>query len=160
MSATEFSVPIDQRYFEDYIPGSAHEYGPINVSEAEIIAFAKKFDPQYIHTDPQRAAAGLFGGIIASGWHTVGLVMRLYSENYISARAASAPPEVDELRWIKPVRPGDSLSIRVTVIESRRSQSNPQIGMIRVLVEVFNERRELVMTLKPMNLLRCRTPLR
>lgn len=157
MSATEFSVPINERYFEDYIPGSVYAYGPITVSEAEIIDFAKKFDTQPIHTDPQRAAAGPFSGIIASGWHTASLMMRLYSDNFISSVAAIASPGVDELRWIKPVRPGDSLSIRITVIESRRSQSKPHIGMVRVLVEVFNQHQELVMTLKPMNLLRCRT---
>jgi acyl dehydratase len=156
MSADQFSVPIDQRYFEDYIPGSAYEYGPISVSEAEIIEFAEKFDTQYIHTDREKAAQGPFGGLIASGWHTASLMMRLYSDHFISSVAAIASPGVDELRWIKPVRPGDSLRIRVTVIESRRSQSKPQIGMVRVLVEVFNQQDEIVMTLKPMNLLRCR----
>src|SRR5579884_2479660 len=145
MSASEFSVPLDKRYFEDYVSGSVYEYGPIAVSEAEIINFAKKFDPQYIHTDPQRAAAGLFGGLIASGWHTASLTMRLFSNNCIPAVAALAPPSVDELRWSKPVRPGDSLSIRVTVIEARRSQSKPHIGMVRVLVEVFNQHKEIVM---------------
>jgi len=156
MSANEFAVPLDQRYFEDYVPGSSYEYGPITVSEAEIIDFAKKFDTQYIHTDRQKAAQGPFGGLIASGWHTASLMMRLYSDNYISSVAAIASPGVDELRWIKPVRPGDSLSIRVTVLEARRSQSKPQMGMVRVSVEVFNQRKEIVMTLKPMNLLRCR----
>jgi acyl dehydratase len=157
MSANEFAVPIDQRYFEDYVPGSSYEYGPISVSEAEIIDFAKKFDTQYIHTDPQKAAQGPFGGLIASGWHTASLMMRLYSDNYISSVAAIASPGVDELRWIKPVRPGDSLSIRVTALEAQRSQSKPQMGMVRVFVEVFNQQKEIVMTLKPMNLLRCRT---
>ncbi|HWF37748.1 MAG TPA: MaoC family dehydratase [Candidatus Acidoferrales bacterium] len=157
MSADQFTVPIDQRHFEDYVPGSIHEYGPIAVSEAEIIDFAKKFDTQYIHTDPEKAAKGPFGGLIASGWHTASLMMRLYSDNFISSVAAIASPGVDELRWIKPVRPDDSLSIRITVLESRRSQSKPHIGMVRVLVEVFNQHKELVMTLKPMNLLRCRT---
>lgn len=156
MSANEFTVPIDQRCFEDYVPGSVHEYGPVTVSEAEIIGFAEKFDPQYIHTDPQKAARGLFGGLIASGWHTASLVMRLCSDNYIPSVAAIAPPEVDELRWIKPVRPGDSLSIRVTVLEARRSQSKPDIGRVGVFIEVFNQQKEIVMTLKQTNLLRCR----
>ena len=156
MSASEFTVSIDQRYFEDYVPGSVHEYGPVTVSEAEIIDFAKKFDAQPIHTDPQRAAAGPFGGLIASGWHTASLMMRLYSDKYVSRVAAIAPPEVDELRWTKPVRPGASLSLRITVMESTRSQSNLSIGTVRALVEVFNQHREIVMSMKARNLLRCR----
>jgi acyl dehydratase len=157
MAGDTFTVPIDERYFEDYIPGKVYEYGPISVTEAEIIAFAKKYDAQPIHTDPQAAAKRHFGGLISSGWHTAALVMCLYSDNFISSVAAIASPGVDELRWIKPVRPGDSLSIRATVLESRRSESKPQIGMIRVLIEVMNQDNELVMSVKPMNLLRCRT---
>jgi acyl dehydratase len=157
MAADTFTVPINERYFEDYIPGKAYEYGPISVSESEIVDFAKKYDTQPIHTDPQAAAKRHFGGLIASGWHTSALMMRLYSDNFISSVAAIASPGVDELRWIKPVRPGDSLSIRVTVLDSRRSQSKPQLGMVRVLIEVMNQNNELVMSLKPMNLLRCRT---
>ena len=153
----EFSVPIDDRYFEDYVPGSVFEYGPIPVSEAEIVDFAKKFDPQAIHTSPEKAASGPFGGLIASGWHTAGLMMRLYADNFLSTVAAIASPGVDELRWLKPVRPGDSLRIRVSVLDSRRSTSNPDRGMVRVLVEVLNQEQDLVMSVKTMNLLRCRT---
>ncbi len=156
MSANEFAVAIDQRCFEDYVPGGIHEYGPVIVTEAEIIHFAEKFDPQYIHTDPQKAARGLFGGLIASGWHTASLVMRLCSDNFIPSVATIAPAEVDELRWIKPVRPGDSLSIRVTVLEARRMESKPQIGRVGVFIEVFNQHQEIVMTLKQTNLLRSR----
>jgi acyl dehydratase len=157
MPADSFTVPIHDRHFEDYIPGKIYEYGLISVSEAEIIDFAKKYDTQPIHTDPEAASKRHFGGLIASGWHTAALMMRLYSDNFISSVAAIASPGVDELRWIKPVRPGDSLSIRVTVLESRRSQSKPHLGMVRVLIEVMNQNDELVMSLKPMNLLRCRT---
>jgi acyl dehydratase len=152
----EFSVPINDRYFEDYISGSVFEYGPIAVTEAEIIDFAQKFDPQDIHTNPEKAARGPFGGLIASGWHTCGLMMRLYADNFVSSVAAIASPGVDELRWLKPVRPGDSLHIRVSVLDSRRSASKPDRGMVRVLVEVLNQKQELVMSVKPMNLIRCR----
>jgi acyl dehydratase len=152
----EFSVPIHDRYFEDYVPGSVFEYGPIPVTESEVIDFAGKFDPQDIHTDPTKAASGPFGGLIASGWHTCGLMMRLYADNFLSSVAAIASPGVDELRWLKPVRPGDSLSIRVSVLDSRRSASKPDRGMVRVLVEVLNQKQELVLSVKTMNLLRCR----
>lgn len=157
MSAPQFAVPINERYFEDYVPGVTYEYGPIAVTEEEVVEFAKKYDPQYIHTDREKAAAGPFGGLIASGWHTAALMMRLYADNFISSVAAIASPGLDELRWLKPVRPGDSLWIRVMVIEARRSRSKPHLGMIRTLVEVLNQNREVVMTLKTMSLLRCRT---
>lgn len=157
MSASQFPVPINDRYFEDYLPGSTYEYGPISVSEADIIEFAKKFDPQDIHTNPEKAGQGPFGGLIASGWHTGSLMMRLFVDNYISSVAAIASPGVDELRWTKPVRPGDSLWIRVAVIDSRRSQSKPHLGIVRVQVEVINQHREAVMSLKSANLLKCRT---
>ena len=156
MTTSPFAVPIHERYFEDYVPGSIYEYGPISVSQEEIIKFAKKFDPQYIHTNPEKAALGPFGGLIASGWHTAGLMMRLFVDNFISSVAAIASPGVDELRWLKPVRPGDLLWIRVSVIESRRSQSKPHLGIVRVLVEVINQHKELVMSLRSANLLKSR----
>jgi acyl dehydratase len=156
MSLAEFSVPIDERYFEDYIPGPVYEFGPISVSEAEIIDFAKKFDPQYIHIDPEKAARGPFGGLIASGWHTSSLMMRLYVDHYLSSVASNASPGIDELRWTKPVRPGDSLWIRVTALDARPSRSKPDLGVVRVFVEVLNQNRETVMTVKTVNLFRRR----
>ncbi|MEP6997272.1 MAG: MaoC family dehydratase [Betaproteobacteria bacterium] len=156
MSAPDFAVPIDQRYFEDYAVGSAYEYGAVAVEEAEAIAFARSFDPQPIHVDPVAAAHGPFGGLIASGWHTTALMMRLFVAHYLSSVASLASPGVDDLRWLKPVRPGDTLRIRVTVTEARRSQSKPDRGMVRTLIEVINQRGETVSTLKAMNLLRCR----
>jgi acyl dehydratase len=155
MSA-ELSVPANQRFFEDYEPGPVYEFGPIEVTEAEVIGFAKKFDPQYIHTDPEKAARGPFGGIIASGWHTSSLMMRLYVDHYLSSVASMASPGIDELRWIKPVRPGDSLWIRVTALDARPSKSKPDVGVVRVFVEVLNQNRETVMTVNTVNLFRRR----
>jgi acyl dehydratase len=156
MNTTDFSVPITERYFEDYIPGSAFEFGTISVEEAEIIDFAKRFDPQDMHVDAESAARGPFGGLIASGWHTAGLAMRLLVDHYVSKVASLASPGVDEVRWTRPVRPRDSLRIRVSVLEARRSQSKPDRGLVRTLVEVFNQNREVVMSFKAMNILRCR----
>src|SRR5436305_13390970 len=113
---------MDDRHFEDYVPGATARYGPIAMSQAEIIEYAQRFDPQPIHTDPVAAAAGAFGGLIASGWHTVGVVMRVLVENYLARGAALASPGVDELRWVKPVRPGDLLHARVTVLSATRSR--------------------------------------
>jgi len=151
-------VPIDQRYFEDYHPGSVHEYGTIAVDEAEIIAFERKFDPQDFHVDPEAAARGPFGGLIASGWHTASLMMRLLADHYLSKVASLGSPGIDELRWTQPVRPGDALSIRVTVLDAKRSRSKPDRGIVQTSIEVLNQRGEIVATMKAINLLRCRSP--
>lgn len=156
MQNTKFSVPIENRYFEDYITGSVHEFGPIMVEEKEIIAFAKRFDPQVLHTDPDAAKDTVFGGLIASGWHTAVLMMRLFVDHYLSHVASLGSPGVDELRWLKPVRPGDEISICVTVLETKRSRSKPDQGIVHSFIEVTNQHREVVMNLKAMNLLRCR----
>src|SRR3984893_6503410 len=156
MNTTDFSVPITERYFEDYIPGSAFEFGTIFVEEAEIIDFAKRFDPQDMHVDAETAARGPFGGLIASGWHTAGLAMRWLVDNYVSKVASLASPGVDELRWPRPVRPGDDLRIRVSVLEVRPSRSQPDRGIVRSLVEVLNQDQDVVMSLKAINILRCR----
>ena len=122
MNGHRFAVPPDDRYFEDYIPGHVYELGTVTVSEAAIIDFARQFDPQYFHIDPELAKASRFGGIIASGWHTSSLVMRLYVDHFLSHVASLASPGVDEIRWPNPVRPGDTLSVRVTILEARPSR--------------------------------------
>jgi acyl dehydratase len=157
MTMTRFAAPIDQRYFEDYVPGSIFEYGEISLSADEIVEFARRFDPQPIHTDPEAAKRGPFKGLIASGWHTAGVMMRLLADHYISRVAGMASPGVDEIRWLIPVRAGDTLSIRVTVLETKRSRSKPDRGIVRSLVEVLNQDRQVVMSLKPLSIVRCRT---
>ncbi|MFQ5856733.1 MAG: MaoC family dehydratase [Anaerolineae bacterium] len=156
MSNSTFTVPVENRYFEDYVTGSVHDFGPIAVEEAEVIAFARRFDPQDFHIDPEAAKRTMFGGLIASGWHTAGLMMRLYVDHYLSKVASLGSPGVDELRWIKPVRPGDELSIRVTILETRRSRSRPDRGIVRSFIEVMNQNDDVVMSVKAVNLLLCR----
>lgn len=151
-----FGTPIDERYFEDYVTGRVHEFGSIQVAEAEVVEFARRYDPQPFHADPEAAKRTPFGGLIASGWHTAGLMMRLVVDHYLSHVASLASPGVDELRWTQPVRPGDTLSVRATVLEARRSQSKPDRGIIRTLFEVLNQRGEVVMSAKAMNVLRTR----
>lgn len=145
------------RYFEDYPVGAVFECGAITVDEAEAIAFATRFDPQPMHTDPVAAAAGPFGGLIASGWHTAALMMRLLATQFLSPASSLASPGIDELRWHRPVRPGDVLSLRVTVQDAYPSRSRPDRGMIRCLIEVLNQSGEVVMSLRPMNLVRRRS---
>src|ERR1700730_2765141 len=156
MTTTNFATPVNQRYFEDYVSGSTFEYGQISLSADEIIEFAKRFDPQPIHTDPEVAERGPFKGLIASGWHTAGVMRRLLADHFISHVASMASPGVDEIRWMIPVRPGDTLSIRVTVLETKRSRSKPDRGTVRSLVEVMNQNGEVVMSLKPLSIVRCR----
>lgn len=156
MHNTTFRVPIENRYFEDYVTGSVHEFGPIIVEEKEIIAFARRFDPQILHTDSDAAKDTVFGGLIASGWHTAALMMRLFVDYYLSQVASLGSPGVDELRWLKPVRPDDEISIRVTVLETKRSNSKADRGIVRSFIEAMNQDREIVMSLKAVNFLLCR----
>ena len=149
-------MPEDDRYFEDYLPGSVFEYGEIRVEEAEIVEFARRYDPQLIHIDRDAAASGPFGGLIASGWHTATIMMRLLVDRFLPKAASLGSPGIDELRWIRPVRPGDVLRLRVSILEARRSRSKPNRGMVRTLVEVLNQNAQVVMSLKPVNLIRCR----
>ena len=148
-----FTHAIEDRYLEDYVPGAVHEFGSIAVEEDEIIAFAQRFDPQPFHTDPRAAEQSVFGGLIASGWFTSSLMMRLFVDHYLSRVASLSSPGVDELRWLKPVRPGDVLSLRITVMEVKRSRSKPDRGVLRSYIEVLNQSHEVVMTMKALNLL-------
>lgn len=159
LSRSDFAVPSDQRWFEDFVPGAVYEFGHMEVDEAEIVEFARRFDPQPMHIDAQTAALGPFEGLIASGWQTAGLMMRMFVENFLPGHASLASPGIDELRWPHPVRPGDVLHLRVTVIEATRSRSKPDRGMLRTFIEVLNQNSDVVMTLKPMNLVRCRSPI-
>jgi acyl dehydratase len=158
MTTAEFAVPIEERYFEDYLPGSVYEYGSVTVTEPEIIEFAKRFDPQAMHIDPQQAAQGRYGGIIASGWHTVGLAMRMFVDHYLSKVASLASPGVDEIRWPNPVRPGDTLRLRVSILEARPSRSKPDRGVVRTLIEAVNQNDELVLSMIGMSILGRRHP--
>ncbi len=149
---------MSERYFEDYPVGAVFEGGAVAVSESDILEFARRYDPQTMHTEPAAAAHGYFGGLIASGWHTAALMMRLFAAHFLSPASSLASPGIDELRWLKPVRPGDVLRIRVSVLDATRSRSRPDRGMVRTLVEVFNQSGEVVMSLKAMNILLCRSP--
>ena len=146
-----------ERFFEDYVPGAVFEYGEIRVDETEILEFARRFDPQDMHVDPEAARHGRFGGLIASGWHSAAMMMRLVAENFLPKKASLGSPGIDELRWLRPVRPGDVLRLRVTVLEATRSRSRPDRGVVRSLMEVLNQDGEVVMSLKPMNIIASRS---
>jgi acyl dehydratase len=150
-------VPAEDRYFEDYVPGDVFEYGEIQVSEADIIEFARRFDPRTMHIDLEAAAHGPFGGLIASGWHTTAMMMRVVVDHFLPKHASLGSPGIDELRWLRPVRPGDVLRVRVTVLEVTRSRSKPDRGVVRSFMEVLNQRGEVAMSLKAMNMIGCRS---
>jgi acyl dehydratase len=156
MTNSSFTVSPDNRYFQDYVAGAVHEFGPIAVEEKDVLNFGQRFVPLPYHVDKEAAKKSIYGGLIASGWHTAALMMRLYTDNYLSRVANLGSPGCDELRWTKPVFPGDELSIRVTVLDTRRSDSKPDRGIVRSFVEVLNQNREVVMTVKMVNFVRSR----
>jgi acyl dehydratase len=143
-------------YLEDFEPGSVHAAGSVQVSEDEILAFARRYDPQPFHVDADAARASIYGGLIASGWQTVALTMRLLVDNVFSEAASMGSPGVDEIRWPRPVRPGDTLSPRVTVLETRVSRSRPDRGILRFRVDVDNQDGEPVMSMAGASFVGCR----
>ena len=142
------------RFFDDYAPGTTYDCGSVGVDQADIISFAKEFDPQPFHVDPVAAASGPFGGLIASGWHTAALSMRLVVDKFLSAEASLGSAGLDELRWPYPVRPGDTLRVRVTVLEARRSLSKPDRGIVKSLIEAVNQDGQTVMRATGINFIR------
>jgi acyl dehydratase len=146
------------RYFEDYVPGLTVDCGSFTVDEAQVIEFAQQYDPQPFHVDPDAAARGPFGGIIASGWQTTSLMMRNVVEHYISAESSLGAAGIDEIRWPRPVRPGDTLRVSATVVEARRSQSKPDRGIVKSRMELVNSDGKTAMTLIAINLVLARAP--
>lgn len=144
------------QYFEDIVVGASRDTGSHTFTQDAIIAFAKQFDPQPFHIDPEAAKDSNFGGIIASGWHTAATVMRLLVDSAIDLEASLGSPGFDDLSWLKPVRPGDTIRARLTCIEKTPSKSRPGIGSARFLVEVFNQKDELVMKFISIGLMRFR----
>ena len=155
-----FGRPLEERFFEDYEPGLAVEYGSYRVTVEEILDFARRFDPHDMHADPDLARNSPLGELIASGWHTTAMMMRIMVGSYLNHRASIASPGVDELRWLLPVRPDDRLDARFAVLDARPSTSRPDRGVVRTRIELLNQDRDLVMTQIMTNLIlrRERTP--
>lgn len=148
----EFDAPVDDRYFEDYEAGRRYRFGTESVDHDEIVAYGHRYDPQSIHTDAEAAAAGPFGGLIASGWQTAGLMMRLFADYYLTSVASLASPGIDELRWVRPVRPGDRLDIVCETVETRASRSKPDRGIVITDVTMLDGDDQTVLTLRAMNM--------
>ena len=124
--------------FSEFHTGQVLHAGPYSVSEAEVLDFAKLWDPQWFHTDPEAAARGPFDGLIASGWHTCGIAMRLAADAFLAGSESYASPGLAYIKWPHPVRPNDVLRLQVTVLESRISQSNPSLGILRWRWQLHN----------------------
>jgi len=135
------------KYVEDFPVGVRRQIGSRTVDEAEVIRFAKEFDPQPFHIDKEAAAAGFYGGIIASGWHTCSMTMRLMVDGYLSDSAALGSPGIDELRWLRPVRPGDTLTVYSTVAGVKVSTTKPDRAVMTTKTEVENQNGEVVLTM-------------
>jgi acyl dehydratase len=138
------------RYLEDLSAGELHTTGSVEVNEAEIVAFAARYDPQPMHTDPQAAVRGPFGGLIASGWHTAAMVMRLFVDSHLLGDAPVLGLGVDELRWPKPVRPGDIIQAEMEIVSVTPSQSRPDHGTVRIKITARNQHGEIVFVMTPM----------
>ena len=135
-------------WWEDFKVGERFELGSHTFTEEEIIAFGRQFDPQPFHTSPDRAKSSFFGGLVASGWHTCSVAMRVICESYLKDAASLGAPGVDSIRWPQPVRPGDTLSFRREVLLTRASTTRRGVGLVKHRWEATNQRGELVMTME------------
>ena len=147
---------MDLLYFEDFPQGQIAEYGDRLITAEQIVAFAKQYDPQPFHVDAEAAKHSQIGSLIASGWHTGVMLMRMNCDEFLLCAASEGAPGADEVRWVKPVRPGDRLHVRRTVVSARPSQSRAAIGVVGFLFEMLNQRGEVVMTQRNVNFLRRR----
>jgi len=150
---------MDKTYaFEDFTVGRVFELGSRVVDREEGLAFARAYDPQPLHLDEEAAKASVLGGLSVSGWHTCAMVMRLMCDAYLVDSTSQGSPGIDNLRWLKPVRPGDTIRVRMTVQETKPSRSRPSIGLIRSAWVVLNQHDEVVMTMEGWGMFGRRNP--
>jgi acyl dehydratase len=148
MPATPSARRSIRYYWEDFAVGSTREFGAMPVTREATLAFAREFDPQPFHLDDQAAAASLFGRLSASGWHTCAMAMRMMCDDYLLDSSSLGSPGIDNLRWLKPVYPGDTLRMRLTVLESRSMKSRPGVGLVHTQWQMFNQHGEAVLSMQ------------
>jgi acyl dehydratase len=144
------------KYLEDFPLGERRKLGTTSLSEADVVRFATEFDPQPFHVDAGAAGASIYGGLIASGWHTCALTMRVLVDGFLADSASMGSPGIDELRWLKPVRPGDTLTVYGTVVEVQLSKSKPDRGFLHNLTEVENQAGDVVMSMRGKTMIKRR----
>jgi acyl dehydratase len=143
-------------YYEDLAATASDDIGSRQVSREDILRFAKEFDPQPFHVDEEAAKLSPFGGLIASGWMTCSMVMRMMCDAYLLESASLGSPGIDNVRWLVPVRPGDTITVVRKTMEARKSASKPDRGIIKSRWEVSNQHGELVMSMEGLGMFRCR----
>jgi acyl dehydratase len=136
--------PLPRLHFEDFAPGRVFEAGPRPMPRDEMVEFAAQYDPQPMHLDEAAARASMLGGLSASGWFVCCVLMRMCTEAFVLDSSSMGAPGVDEVKWLAPVRPGDRLSLRATVLDTRASRSRPDMGLVRFSFELFNQNGERV----------------
>ncbi len=143
-------------YWEDFPAGHSMAFGAYPVTKEAVIDFAQRYDPQPFHLDEEAARGSLFGGLCASGWHTCAMAMRMMCDEYLLEAASLGSPGIDELRWLKPVFPGDTLGMRMEVLQARPMASRPQVGLVQTRWELHNQHGEPVMTMQGWGMFRRR----
>lgn len=138
---------MSKLYWEDFTPDRVFEHGPRLVTREEIVGFAAEFDPQPMHLDEAAARATLLGGLSASGWHACCILMKMSTDSFVLDSASQGAPGVDEVKWLIPIRPGDRLTLRATVVETRASRSRADMGFVKFAFELFNQTGVRAMTL-------------
>ena len=147
-----------KRFWEDFLSGQVIEYGPRFVTREEIVAFGKEFDPQPFHLSEDAARGTMLGELCASGWHSCCILMRMMADGFVLNSSSMGAPGIDEVKWLKPIRPGDELTLRAIVLATRASNSRPNMGFVTALLELTNARGEKVMTLTAPLMFGRRTP--
>jgi acyl dehydratase len=145
-----------RHYWDDFVVGSVRDFGAMPVTREAALAFARDFDPQPFHLDDEAAATSLFGRLAVSGWHTCAMAMRMMCDAYVLESSSLGSPGIDNLRWLKPVFPGDTLSMRLTVLAARPMNSRPGVGLVQSRWEVFNQQREAVLSMEGWGMYRMR----
>ena len=157
-SQTPSSQSEPSLYWEDFREGQVLEFGGVEVKRDDIVRFASEFDPQPFHMDDAAGRGTMFGGLIASGWHTAAMSMRMMCDGYLLRASSLGSPGIESLKWLQPVRPGDTLRVRLTVLEARPLKSKPGVGLVKMRHEVLNQRGEVVMEMQGYGMFGMRRP--
>ncbi|HEY6832335.1 MAG TPA: MaoC family dehydratase [Pseudolabrys sp.] len=145
-------------HWEDFKSGAVTVYGPRLVTREEIVAFASEFDPQPMHLDEAAASATILGGLGASGWHSCSLLMRMICDGFILDSTSMGSPGIEEVRWLKPLRPGTNIRVRTTVLDTRASGSRPEMGLAKFMMEVIDDADAVITALTTTLMFRRREP--
>jgi len=152
------SPPTFKYYWEDFVVGQVRDLGSITPTREEIIAFATQFDPQPFHLDDAAAKVSVFGALSASGWHTCSMAMRLMVTNFLHETSSLGSPGLENIKWMKPVYPGDTLRLQSTMVETKPMSKRPDVGMTRSIWEMFNQHGDKVLHMEGWGMFRRRTP--